>query len=73
MIGEALRWQLEGRPPPLVARRGARARRSGSSRDRWVGELLAAIEEEAFAGELQGADEALAFAARRIASGSSGR
>jgi hypothetical protein len=32
-----------------------------------LGELLAAIEEEAFVGELRGPDDAIAFAAARIA------
>jgi poly(A) polymerase len=65
VIGEALRWQLGGRPRPLV--RGDRlARELRIDPGPIVGELLSAIEEEAFAGAVSSAEEALAFAARRI-------
>jgi hypothetical protein len=66
VIGEALRRQLDGPPPPLV--RGDRlARHLGIAPGPLVGRLLAAIEEEAFAGAIATPEEALAFAARRIA------
>jgi len=66
VIGEALRWQLEGRPRPLV-RGDELVRALGIAAGPVVGELLAAIEEAAFAGELRDGEEALAFAAQRIA------
>jgi hypothetical protein len=65
VIGEALAWQREGRPPPLV-RGDQLARALGIEPGPRVGELLAAIAEEAFAGELASAQEAIAFAAARI-------
>ena len=66
VIGEALSWQREGRPPPLV-RGDQLARALGIKPGPRVGELLAAIAQEAFAGELGSAQEAIAFAAARIA------
>ena len=66
MLGEALRWQREGRPRPLI-RGDELVAALGIAPGPLVGELLAAIEEEAFAGELRSAEDALAFAAARIA------
>jgi len=66
VIGEALRWQLEGRPPALV-RGDELVRALGIEPGPIVGELLAAIAQEAFAGALRTPQEALAFAAERIA------
>jgi len=66
VIDDALRWQLGGRPPALVdGRRLIDA--LGLEPGPLVGELLAAIEREAFAGRLHTPQDALAFAARRIA------
>jgi putative nucleotidyltransferase with HDIG domain len=65
VIGEALRWQHDGPPPPLV-RGDELAAAVGIPRGRELGELLAAIAEEAFVGEVTTADEAVAYAARRI-------
>jgi hypothetical protein len=65
VIGEALRWQLDGRPPALV--RGDELMRAlGLQPGPIVGELLAAIEREAFTGEISTPEDALAFAAERI-------
>jgi putative nucleotidyltransferase with HDIG domain len=66
VLGEALRWQREGRPRPLV-RGDELVAALGIEPGPLVGELLAAIEEEAFAGELRSAEDALAFAAARRA------
>ncbi|MGH2851003.1 MAG: hypothetical protein ACRDLP_10335, partial [Solirubrobacteraceae bacterium] len=66
VLDEALRWQRDGRPPPLI-RGDQLASALALEPGPLVGELLAAIEEEAFAGELESAEEALAFAASRIA------
>jgi poly(A) polymerase len=66
VLGEALRWQRDGRPRPLV-RGDELVRALGLEPGPLIGELLAAIEEEAFAGELESAEDALAFAAARIA------
>ena len=66
MIGEALRWQWHGRPPALV-RGDQLARALGITPGPILGELLAAIAQEAFAGELHSAEDAIAFAASRIA------
>jgi putative nucleotidyltransferase with HDIG domain len=65
VIGDALRWQLEGRPAALV-RGDELVRALGLEPGPLVGELLAAIEEEAFAGEIRTSEEALAFAASRV-------
>jgi putative nucleotidyltransferase with HDIG domain len=66
VIGEALDWQSSGRPPALV--RGDQLARSlGLTPGPVIGELLAAIAAEAFAGELRSAEDAIAFAATRIA------
>jgi poly(A) polymerase len=66
VIGEALRWQRAGRPAPLV--RGDQLARSlGLAPGPVIGELLAAIAAEAFAGDLDSAEDAIAFAASRIA------
>jgi poly(A) polymerase len=66
VIGDALRWQRHGRPPALV-RGDQLAQALGIAPGPVLGELLAAIAQEAFAGELHGAEDAIAFAASRIA------
>ena len=65
VIGEALSWQQQGRPPALV-RGDELAAALSLVPGPLLGELLAAIEEEAFAGAVHDADEAIAFAATRI-------
>jgi poly(A) polymerase len=66
VLGEALRWQSSGRPAALV--RGDQLARSlGLAPGPVIGELLAAIAAEAFAGDLHGAEDAIAFAATRTA------
>jgi poly(A) polymerase len=66
VIGEALRWQRHGRPPALL-RGDQLAEALGLAPGPLLGELLAAIAQEAFAGELQSPQDAIAFAASRIA------
>jgi hypothetical protein len=66
VIGEALAWHLQGRPPALV-RGDQLAAALGIAPGPRLGELLAAIAEEAFSGELQSPQDAVAFAAARIA------
>ncbi len=66
VIGEALRWQLHGRPPALV-RGDQLADVLGIEPGPLLGELLAAIAQEAFAGDLRTPADAIAFAASRIA------
>ena len=66
VIGEALAWQLHGRPAALV-RGDQLAAALGIEPGPRLGELLAAIAEEAFSGELRSAQDAVAFAASRIA------
>ena len=66
VIGEALRWSNQGRPPALV-RGDELARALGIEPGPLIGELLAGIAEEAYAGEVRSAQEAIAFAAARIA------
>jgi len=66
VIGEALRWTTAGRPAPLV-RGDELARALAIEPGPLIGELLAAIAEEAYAGELRTPQEAIAFAAARIA------
>jgi putative nucleotidyltransferase with HDIG domain len=66
VIGEALHWQWHGRPPALV-RGDQLARALGLEPGPILGELLAEIAREAFAGDLAGAEDAIAFAASRIA------
>jgi len=66
VLGEALRWQRAGRPPALL-RGDELAAALGLAPGPLLGELLAAIAREAFAGELDSAEEAIAFAAARIA------
>jgi putative nucleotidyltransferase with HDIG domain len=66
VIGEALHWQDDGRPAALV-RGDQLARALGLAPGPIIGELLAAIAQEAFAGELHSAEDAMAFAATRIA------
>jgi tRNA nucleotidyltransferase/poly(A) polymerase len=66
VIGEALRWQHEGRPPALV--RGDRlAAALGIAPGPRLGELLAQIARAAYAGELHSEQDAIAFAAALIA------
>lgn len=65
VIGAALRWQLEG-PPPALVRGDELARALDLTPGPLIGELLAAIEEEAFAGAIHTAADAIAFAAGRI-------
>jgi poly(A) polymerase len=66
VIGEALSWQRLGRPPaPLRGDELSRA--LGIEPGPQLGELLAAITREAFAGGCSSAQEAIAFAAERIA------
>ena len=52
VIGEALRWSTQGRPPALV-RGDELARALAIEPGPLIGELLAAIAEEAFAGEVR--------------------
>ena len=66
VIGEALRWSTQGAPPALV-RGDELARALAIEPGPLIGELLAAIAEEAYAGEVRSAQEAIAFAAARIA------
>jgi poly(A) polymerase len=66
VLGEALAWQRHGRPPALV--RGDELTSAlGIEPGPIVGELLGAIAQEAFAGELRTPEEAIAFAAARLA------
>lgn len=66
VLGEALRWQRDGRPPALI-RGDELARALELKPGPLLGELLSAIAQEAFAGELHSAGDAVAFAAARIA------
>jgi poly(A) polymerase len=66
VIGEALRWHQHGRPPALL-RGDQLADALGIAPGPLVGELLAAIAQEAFAGVLKSPADAIAFAASRIA------
>ncbi len=66
VIGEALAWQSNGRPPALV-RGDQLAEALGVAPGPLIGELLAAIAQEAFAGDLRSPEDAIAFAAARIA------
>ncbi|MGA3361307.1 MAG: HDIG domain-containing metalloprotein [Solirubrobacteraceae bacterium] len=66
VIGEALEWQAHARPAALV-RGDQLAGALGIAPGPLLGELLAAIAEEAFAGELHTPEDAIAFAAARIA------
>jgi putative nucleotidyltransferase with HDIG domain len=66
VLGEALAWQAHGRPAALV-RGDQLAAALGIAAGPALGELLAAIAAEAFAGELRSAEDAIAFAAARIA------
>ncbi len=65
VIGDALRWQLDGRPRALV-RGDELVSALGLQPGPIVGELLAAIAQETFAGAIGTREEALAFAAERI-------
>jgi tRNA nucleotidyltransferase/poly(A) polymerase len=66
VIGEALRWQRDGRPPALL-RGDELAAALGLAPGPALGELLAAIEEEAFVGELRSPEDAIVFAAGLLA------
>jgi poly(A) polymerase len=66
VIGEALHWQRHGRPPALL-RGDQLAEALGIAPGPLLGELLAAIAQEAFAGVLTSPRDAIAFAASRIA------
>jgi poly(A) polymerase len=66
LIGEVLAWQRDGRPPPLV-RGDELARALGLDPGPVIGELLADVAAATFAGEVRSAEDAIAFAARRIA------
>jgi putative nucleotidyltransferase with HDIG domain len=66
VIGEALRWQRQGRPPALL-RGDELAAALGLAPGPLLGELLGEIEQEAFVGELRSPQDAIAFAAARIA------
>jgi putative nucleotidyltransferase with HDIG domain len=66
VIGDALRWQREGRPRALV-RGDQLARALDLEPGPIIGELLAAIEREAFAGTVDTVEAAIEFAATRIA------
>jgi poly(A) polymerase len=66
VIGEALRWHADGHPrPPL--RGDDLARALGLTPGPQVGELLAAITEASFTGEVSSGEEAIAYARRHIA------
>ncbi len=66
VIGEALRWHVEGHPrPPLRGDELAAA--LGVAPGPLLGELLAAITEAQFTGEVEGPEQAIAFARTRIA------
>jgi putative nucleotidyltransferase with HDIG domain len=66
VIGDALAWHRDGRPPPLI-RGDVLARSLGIEPGPPLGELLAAIAQEAYAGTLQSAEDAIAFARERLA------
>jgi hypothetical protein len=66
VIGEALRWQQRGRPPALV-RGDELAGALGLAPGPVLGELLEAVARAAFTGELHSREDAIAFAAQRIA------
>jgi poly(A) polymerase len=66
VIGEALAWQRSGGPAVLI-RGDELARALAIAPGPQLGELLAAIAREAFAGELRDSEQAIAFAAARIA------
>lgn len=66
VIGEALRWHAEGHPrPPLRGDELSAA--LGVAPGPLLGELLAAITEAQFTGEVEGPAQAIAFARGRIA------
>ena len=66
VIGEALNWQRHGRPPALLPG-DQLAAALGIEPGPLLGELLAEIAREAFAGELRSPQDAIAFAAARLA------
>jgi putative nucleotidyltransferase with HDIG domain len=68
VIGEALRWQQQGPPPPLL-RGDHLVRELALEPGPQVGELLAALQAAQFAGEVGGPQEALAYARSLIAEG----
>jgi poly(A) polymerase len=61
MLGEALRWRAEGPRPPLV-RGDELAAELGIRQGPQLGELLAALDEAGFAGEIATREQALALA-----------
>ena len=63
VLPAALAWRAAGRRPPLV-RGDVLARALGISDGPELGQLLAAIDEARFAGDVATPDEAVAFAAR---------
>jgi putative nucleotidyltransferase with HDIG domain len=69
LLSDALRWRAEGPPPPLV-RGDQLAAELGIPPGPRIGELLAAIAEARYAGELSTPEEALAYA-RTLAEGAS--
>ncbi|HLW95021.1 MAG TPA: hypothetical protein VKS25_06575, partial [Solirubrobacteraceae bacterium] len=59
-------WHRHGRPAPLI-RGDVLAHALGIEHGPPLGELLAAIAREAYAGTLRSAEEAIAFARERLA------
>jgi hypothetical protein len=66
VIDEALRWHRDGHPGALL-RGDELAAALGLSLGPQIGELLAAITQAAFTGELRTRDDAIAYARERIA------
>jgi poly(A) polymerase len=69
LLSDALRWRAEGPPPPLL-RGDQLAAELGIPPGPRIGELLAAIAEARYAGELSTPEEALTYA-RTLAGGAS--
>ena len=67
VIGEALRWQRDGRPPRAGARRRARRARSGSSPARSSASCSRRSSRRPTPATIANAAQAIAFAAARIA------
>ncbi|HEX4035766.1 MAG TPA: HDIG domain-containing protein [Solirubrobacteraceae bacterium] len=66
VIADALAWHRDGRPAPLI-RGDVLARALGIEPGPPLGELLAAIAQEAYSGTLRTAGDAIAFARERLA------
>jgi putative nucleotidyltransferase with HDIG domain len=66
LIADALAWHRDGRPAPLI-RGDALAHSLGIEPGPSLGELLAVIAQEAYAGTLRSAEDAIAFARERLA------